>query len=797
MHGKERFQRGLRGSYGCPCRGEELVKKTTKALLCSTIILSLIVSCEIGSDRGSVPGDAPGISDAEIKIGSSLALSGHAGYLGKQVLQGASCYINYVNDMGGINGRKIKLIAYDDEYDPPRCLANTQKLIVEDKVFALFSYVGTPTTVKIIPLIDESAVPLVGIVSGANELRKPFNRHIINIRASYYQETGSAIEHLIKDLDLKKIAVFYQYDAYGFDGLKGTELALKNYGLTPVATGSYIRGTLNIEEGLTKIINSGAEAVVMIGTYEPCTKFIKSAKAKGYNPLYYAVSFVGIDEFAQSLGKDGEGIIVTQVVPSPGVPEAQTLLGGISGYSELLKKYYPQEKPSFVGFESYINARVLVEGLKRTGKTLTRERFIDAMESIQNYSLGIANALSFSPTDHQGLERVYFTRIENGKITLVTDWQKIKREWSIPGVTADQILLGSSLALSGPAAYLGEETLHGAMSYLNYVNEQGGIHGRRIKVISYDDGYDPSRCVKNTRKLIDEDKVFALFCYVGTATSVEIIPIVEQAKIPLLGLFTGGHILREPFKHYIINVRASYYQETATAVRHFVEDLKFKKVAVFFQDDAYGLDGLKGAQLALKHYGLTPVAVGSYIRGSADVENALHAIESSGAEAVVMAGTYEPCVRFIQLARKDGFNPVFHGLSLVGAEQLVTGLGKDGEGVIITQVVPPPVERVLLPAAEDYVRRLAEYYPKDIPNFVGFEGFINAKILVEGLRRAGREISREGFITAIESMETYFVGIGGSVNFGPRDHQGLDQVYFTVIKDGKLVFITDWETIGR
>ena len=769
------------------------MKSTIKLLAIISCLTFLVLSCEGKSDTQPSSEYVPGVTGDEILIGSSLALSGHAGYLGTQTLHGALSYINYVNDQGGIYGRKIKVIAYDDGYDPPRCVANTQKLIVQDRVFALFCYVGTPTTVKIIPLVGQAKIPLVGMFTGANALREPFNRYIINVRASYYQETGTAVKHLVEDLGIKKIAVFYQYDAYGFDGLKGTELALKNYGLAPVGRGSYIRGTQNIEDGLNKIHGSGAEAVVMIGTYDPCAKFIKTAKAKGFNPIFYNVSFVGADELARRLGKEGEGVIVTQVVPSPEAPESQNLLWGAREYSDLLRHYYPEDKPNFVGLEGYLNARVLVEGLKRAGRNLNRERFIDAIESIENYSLGMANTLSFSPTKHQGLDRVYFTRIQNGKFELFTDWQKLRKERSVPGVTPNQILFGSSLALGGHAGYLGTQTLHGALAYLNFVNEHGGINGRKIKVIAYDDGYDPPRCISNTKRLIEKDHVFGLFCYVGTPTSVEIIPLVEKEKVPILGLFTGAHKLREPVKRYILNVRASYYEETAAAVKHFVENLHLKKVAVFYQDDAYGLDGLKGAELALKKYDLTPVATGSYVRGTMDVEKGLNDIMASGAEAVVMIGTYDPCAKFIKLAKAKGFDPVFHNVSFVGGDELARKLGADGEGVIVTQVVPPPEARVLLPAAKDYARLLKKYYPEDTPNFVGFEGFINAKILVEGLRRAGRDITREGFIDAVESLERYFVGIGSKVGFGAKDHQGLDQVYFTQIRDGQLVLVTLWE----
>jgi branched-chain amino acid transport system substrate-binding protein len=379
------------------------------------LLANMVMACSKTHEDPLSTTLSPGITNDQVLIGSSLALGGHAGYLGTQTLHGALAYIQYVNDQGGIHGRKIHVIAYDDGYDPPRCVTNTQKLIVQDKVFALFCYVGTPTTVKILPLVDEARIPVVGMFTGANALREPHNRYVINVRASYYQETGAAVKHLVEEMKLEKIAVFYQYDAYGFDGLKGTEIALRPYGLVPVATGTYIRGTLDVEEGLRKIMAANAEAVVMIGTYEPCAKFIHLAREKGFAPVFYNVSFVGADELARLLGHVDEKIVVTQVVPPPEVSESNQKLWGAREYVELLNRYYPMDRPNFVSLEGYINAKVLVEGLKRAGRNLNRETFIDAIESIQKLDLGIANLLSFSPTDHQGLERVYFTYLLDGK----------------------------------------------------------------------------------------------------------------------------------------------------------------------------------------------------------------------------------------------------------------------------------------------------------------------------------------------------------------------------------------------
>ncbi len=390
-----------------------------ETLLCLGFIAC--ASCQPAPQRDAIHHPSPGVSPNEILIGASLALEGHAGYLGTQILHGAMSYIHHVNANGGVHGRRIRVIAYDDGYDPPRCLYNTQRLLIEDNVFALFCYVGTPTTVKIIPLINEARIPLVGMFTGANALRDPVNRYLVNIRASYYQETGATVRYLVEDLGIRRIGVFYQYDTYGFDGLRGTELALRQYNLFPVATGTYIRGTLAVEEGLQRIMDAKAEAVVMIGTYEPCAKFIRQAKNRGYHPVFSNVSFVGADELARILGDQAEGVIVTQVVPLPNADADGGKLWGVAEYVRLLEQYYPQDIPNFVSLEGYLNARVLVEGLRRTGANLTRERFIASLESVRTYDLGIDNALAFSSRDHQGLDRVYFTHFKDGRFVLFNE----------------------------------------------------------------------------------------------------------------------------------------------------------------------------------------------------------------------------------------------------------------------------------------------------------------------------------------------------------------------------------------
>ena len=394
------------------------------ALAASLFALALLAGCEPPPPQEADTGRI-GVSGSEIRIGASLPLSGHASHLGQETLRGAMAYINHVNSQGGVHGRKITLITRDDGYDPPRCVANTQMLIVEDQVFALSCYVGTPTTTRILPMLVGARIPLVGAFTGANDLRNPFQRYVVNVRPSYYQETAAAVEHLVGDLGLNRIGVFYQFDAYGFDGLKGSEFALRSYGMAPVARGSYARGTLDVEEGLARITESDAQAVVIIGSAAPAAKFIKLAREKNPELVFYAVSFVGAEEIARMLGQDERAkVLVSQVMPPPDLPETRGLLSGVKEYDELLRASYPGYSPTSVGLEGFINAKVLVEGLRRAGPDLTRERFIDAIEDIRDFSLGLANTLTYGPGDHRGLQRVYFTKLEDGRFVLVNDWKK-------------------------------------------------------------------------------------------------------------------------------------------------------------------------------------------------------------------------------------------------------------------------------------------------------------------------------------------------------------------------------------
>ncbi|MCE5242018.1 MAG: ABC transporter substrate-binding protein [Syntrophobacteraceae bacterium] len=404
-----------------------------KPIVCGLFLVHLLCIAGCGGDRQSngKAAEIPGVSDGEILLGSSCALSGIAAFQGTEYIRGALTCFHDINAQGGVHGRRIRLVTTDDAYSPARCVANTQQLINEDRVFALTCYLGTPTAVKIIPLVQEAHIPIVGLMTGASALREPFKHCIVNIRASYFEETEATVRHLVEDVGLSRFAVFYQYDAYGFDGLTGAGLALKRYGLEPVARASYTRGTMDVSEAAEQIAASSAQAVIVVGTYGPAAKFIQLVKQRKADLIFHAVSFVGPEELAEKLGSDAEDVIITQVVPSPWETE---LLPAAARYNRLLVKYFPGRKPSFAGFEGFINAVLLVEGLKRAGHDLSRERLIEAIESIRQFDVGIAQPLDYGPKDHQGLKQVYFTRVKDGRFVPIDDWQQIRRERPVPAV---------------------------------------------------------------------------------------------------------------------------------------------------------------------------------------------------------------------------------------------------------------------------------------------------------------------------------------------------------------------------
>ena len=347
-----------------------------------------------------------------------------------------------------------------------------------------------------------------------------------------------------------------------------------------------------------------------------------------------------------------------------------------------------------------------------------------------------------------------------------------------------KIIVGQSAALSGPAAQLGIQFHQGAKLYFDGVNAQGGIGRQQIEIRKLDDGYEPARCVENTQKLI-ADNVFALFGYIGTPTSIAALPLATQAKIPFIAPFSGAMSLREPFNKYAFHVRASYNDETALIVKQSL-NLGLKKIAVFYQNDAYGQAGLDGVNLALGLHGLKPVALATVERNSVDVALAVKTLMAASPDAVVQVGAYKACAAFIRQARKAGYGGTFYNVSFVGTQALADELGKDGAGVVVSQVMPSPY-KASRAIAREFASAVAAANSKEVQaNFSSMEGYVAARLFVEGLKRAGTNPTRESLLVGLEGIGNQSLG-GFAVSLSSTDHVASRFVELSMLTgDGRV-----------
>jgi len=352
------------------------------------------------------------------------------------------------------------------------------------------------------------------------------------------------------------------------------------------------------------------------------------------------------------------------------------------------------------------------------------------------------------------------------------------------GVSANRILLGQAAVFSGPAAQLGIQMRNGIKTYFDYVNERGGVHGRRLDLISEDDRYEPSVAPSASKKLIEEHKVFALLGYVGTPTGAAHLPVTTQARVPLVGMFTGAEILRVPFNRYVFHVRASYYDETEKIVEQVVST-GGKKISVFYQADAYGEAGRKGTEIALTKRAMKIHSNGTVERNTVKVEEAVKTIHASEPDAIVMVSAYTSCAEFIRQMKKAGSGATFYNVSFVGSKALADALGQEGSGVAISQVVPFPWS-TSVPVVKEY-QQLAKKVGFADYNFSAMEGFLTAKVMVEALKRAGKSPTREGLVDALEKMQDVDLG-GFYVSYSPKNHAGSKFVDLTIIgRNGKFL----------
>ena len=353
-----------------------------------------------------------------ILLGASLPLSGINSHLGKDGVVGANTYFSHTNARGGVKGKKIEFIQYDDKYEPENTLTHTQTLIQKDKVFALFGFVGTPTVKRVMPLIANSAIPFIGPYTGASFLRDGSNDDtIINFRSSYVQEIDALVSHLVTDKGIKKFAIFYQNDDYGEEGYIALSSALDKHKLKLTAEGTYKRNTLSIHHAIHEIEASKPEAIILVGAYKPTARFIEKVKeCCSNNIIFCPISFVNADALVDELGGNAQNILFSQTVPSYNDFSSTEAIE----YNNLLAFYYPKEKPSLVSYESYLASKTVVKALGNINGTLTQAKFIDALKSVNRYTL---DNIPLSYHNSQLLNQVYLSVYKDKEFTIIGKYE--------------------------------------------------------------------------------------------------------------------------------------------------------------------------------------------------------------------------------------------------------------------------------------------------------------------------------------------------------------------------------------
>lgn len=355
-----------------------------------------------------------------------------------------------------------------------------------------------------------------------------------------------------------------------------------------------------------------------------------------------------------------------------------------------------------------------------------------------------------------------------------------------PGVSTERILFGQSAALTGPAEELGANMRLGIQAAFREANATGALGGRHLELLSLDDRYEPEQAIANTRRLIDEHQVFALIGAVGTPTSRAAVPVAAAAQVPYVAPFTGAAFLRDAAGEgaHVINLRASYNDETEAMVARLIADLRIDRIAVMYQDDSFGRAGHSGVLRALSKRGMRPASVGVYPRNTTAVKTALLDVRAGNPDAVILVGAYRPVAAFIAWARHIGFNPVFITISFVGSNALARELGAGGAGVFVTQVVPFPESAATgaeaPPVVSAYTEALAALATDAQPGFVSLEGYLAGRLVVRTLQACGDDLTRERFLASVGQLGRIDLD-GFALSYGPGDNQGSDRVFLTMI----------------
>lgn len=723
--------------------------------------------------------------DGKIVVGTSLDLSKGLNVAGKQIVDGLNLVINKVNQQGGIKGKKINLVVLDDEYIPQLARANVEKLLDEFHTNVLLSVSGSATLEGFVDLVKSGKVLVVFTDSGAPIFRKPDLSNIIHFRASYLDATYEITMYAIKELQAKKFVFFYQDDAYGQGALEGARKALKEVGIKDWVEVPYTRNDVNFERQIRIIEEADPDSIGFLATTIAARELMRTM---GYDKFAGKVLFgldFGNESFKKLVKEKGLSFIFANMVPNPKTSQL-----------EIVKEFREAATKNNViidiyTLESYINADIFVDMLRKIDGAITKDKILQVAESFHNYDFkGLK--LNFDPSNHQISNIIW---LDTGKDKWLEipikplvkeepsgkkkEEVRIKKKEEISVEQDGKIIIGTSLDLSKGLSLLGRQTEKSLNLVINNVNQAGGIAGKKIDLIVLDDGYSPHQARANVEKLLRDFKTNIVLSPSGSPTLGGYIDLVKEGKVLVAFTDSGAPFFRTPDIKNIIHFKASYADATEVVTSYVIKNFKSKKIALFYQDDAFGRGALEGAQKALKDAGMKDWVEVPYKRNDVNFERQIKIIEEAAPDAIGLLST---TIAARELMRNMGFetlsNKVLFGIDF-GEESFMKFIREKGLKFVFANMVPNPKESNI-----EIVKEFREDVKKNdiAPDIFALEAYINARIFVDILKKIKGIITKEKIIEVTEGIHNYdFKGL--KLNFDPNNRQLSNIVWLDIGKD--------------
>ena len=705
-------------------------------------------------------------------FGQSTALSGTSQIFGQDMKLGIAGAFQSQNFEGGVQGHRLMLNSLDDGYLPANCSANTEALVSTGNVMDLLGYFGTSTTLAALPIAVNASIPLIGPYTGTDALRKPFRYFAVNLRASYADEINALMNYITTCTSYTRFSVFYQDDSFGQAGVEALQAALRAVNFKLLSSGKYPRGTVEVLPGLEQILGGAApvvpEVILVQATMAPGAAFVLAAKARlPSSTVYLLTSPAGPDPVLALLGSATQNVVFSQVVPSPRDPQSVAA----ANFRTTLATYSPSVTPSFISFEAYISARFTIAVLERMDLSAGNQLSMEFLQTIYDMALISVDDLEFGPFStsdgsacNQGLRKVwiyrvgatgYYEEIPNSRFTFTGCF-------SDPDLLLPKFLLfGQSAALSGT---LGAGLGQGLRAAFAEQNRLGGVYGHQLRLVSMDDGGDPSLCLNNTASLLQQQNVAGLAGYLGDSSAEAVRALLGGQSIPLIGATAGSEQFRTMFSPNVINIRASIMDEINALLSYVVQNTPYTRISLLYTSDReLSSEAVAAWGVAFTELNIVRFSSGSYhVLSNSSISGADPGMllrEPFAPEVIAVSVASEAAISLLRVASQRYSRDTLY---LLTSEAVSLGLLGALPGLnvrtVVSHVVPVPSDPSSR-LASAYRAALAAVNSTATPEFASLEGYVVGRFISSVLKRmAAREVRNASkFVEAIYATSIFVV----------------------------------------